>query len=148
MRQVNNLAVLVTTLQLEGRAHVIKPCGKLAELTAPAGRSSSAGQRGVAALLGPLTSGLACKRSGGQRINSSLICRLPTVLQLICTATGETVAALLGPLTGGLVGEALRRHGCRLLPVAAPTTLLGHAAVVTYCLEQTPALLPLSPVGR
>lgn len=67
--------------------------------------------------------------------------------QLICAATGETAAALLGPLTGGLVGEALRRHGCRLLPVAAPATLLGHAAVVTYCLEQRPALVPLSPVG-
>ena len=61
-------------------------------------------------------------------------------------ATGESAAALLGPLTGGLVGEALRRHGCRLLPVAAPATLLSHAAVVTYCLQQRPALLPLSPV--
>lgn len=70
------------------------------------------------------------------------------VSQLICSATGETAAALLGPLTGGLVGEALRRHGCRLLPVAAPATLLGHAAVVTYCLQQRPALLPLSPVCR
>ncbi len=66
--------------------------------------------------------------------------------QLICGATGETAAALLGPLTGALVGEALRRHGCRLLPVAAPSLLLGHAGVITYCLQQRPALLPLSPV--
>ncbi len=75
-------------------------------------------------------------------------CAAVPVPQLICEATGETAAALLGPLTGALVGEALRRHGCRLLPVAAPAALLGHAAVITYCLKQRPALLPLSPVSR
>lgn len=64
----------------------------------------------------------------------------------MCRHTGESAAALLGSLTSGLVGRALQADAWRLLPVPSAVTVQGTMSVITYCLTQQPALLPLSQV--